>query len=710
MISVTRVATVPASIGGLERLAHNLWWIWHPAAHDLFRSLDSEAWNASGANPVRALSLVSADRLAAEAADSEFLQRYQAVMAQFEAEMSSSDGWYTEEYGHPRAPIAYLSAEYGVHASLPIYAGGLGILAGDYLKECSDLAVPTVAVGLLYSRGYTSQRIREDGWPEDAEETLDRSGFPISPVLDAQGNQLLVQLPVFDPPIHVAVWKVNVGRVPLYLMDADLEINAPWDREIAHHLYANGLELRLRQELALGMGGIRVLDALGIYPAALHINEGHPVFAVFERVRNLVHQGRSFAEAFERVRQSTIFTTHTPVPAGTDVFPFQLIEKYFQQYCDELGIGLDTILRLGVNPEDPGAGFNTTVCSLRVSAAANAVSEKHGEVARRMWAGVWPGKPEADVPIESITNGVHLPSWIDPRHLRPLYDRQLGSTWSEEQDRTETWQKVDGISDGELWHYHQELKAAMIGEIDQRAQARWQRDLSAAGNVVSSGALLDPDVLTLAFARRFTAYKRPDLLLHDLERFKRLLTDPRHPVQIVFAGKAHPADIQGKRLIQMIVRLAQDPEFGGRVAFVEDYDESLAESLVRGVDVWLNNPIPPLEASGTSGMKASLNGVPNLSILDGWWLEGYNGANGWALSSDEIYGDRTAADAEALYAMLENTVVPLYYQRGDDGVPHDYVKVMKAAIKSVAPFFGTRRMVKEYVHRLYVPALGLPTH
>jgi starch phosphorylase len=707
MSTTDRFPNLPERIRGLGGLAYNLWWSWHAPARELFRALDLQAWRESGHNPIRMLASLPQQVLEEATQDKEFLARYDAVMDQFEAESTSHAGWFAAEYGRLPSPLAYFSAEYGLHVSLPVYAGGLGILAGDYIKECSDLAIPVVGIGLIYSQGYVRQRIREDGWQGDVEETLDRTYDPISRVFDPEGRPLTVQVPIFDPPVHVAVWKVDAGRVPLYLMDTDIEANQPWDRAIAHRLYATNPEQRLRQEIVLGMGGMHVLEALGVRPAALHINEGHPALAVLERIRALVEEGTSFEEAGQQVQTSTIFTTHTPVPAGTDVFPFQLMEQYFGHYFGELGTDRDTFLQLGINPQDPGAGFNMTVFALRMAKFRNAVSQRHGEVARRMWAGLWPDKKEQEVPIAAITNGVHLLSWIEPTRLQPLLDRYLGTAWIVDQDQPGIWEMIGEISDEDLWQIHQELKVALVDQINERARERWQRDKVAAENVIAFGALLDDEVLTLGFARRFTAYKRPDLILYDLERVKRLLTDPWHPVQIIFAGKAHPADLEGKRLIQKIFHLGQDPEFAGRIAFVEDYDQQLAEYMVHGVDIWLNNPIPPQEASGTSGMKASINGVPNLAILDGWWIEGHNDANGWAFGAEEIEGDRTQADAGALYRLLEEKIIPLYYQRSDHGVPHGFVQVMKAAISSVAPAFSTRRMVKEYANRFYTQALGL---
>jgi starch phosphorylase len=700
---------LPDRLDGLSDLAYNLWWSWQPDARNLFRDLGLYTWRESGHNPIRMLSMLPAEVLEDAAADEEYLRRYQAVMERFQTEIRSPAGWFSESYGTPASPLVYMSAEFGLHASLPTYAGGLGILAGDHLKECSDLGVPAVGVGLIYSEGYVQQRVGEDGWQQDVETTLDRSYDPIQPVLDRQGHPLVVQMPIFDPPLHVAVWKVAVGRVPLYLMDTDLDVNQPWERAIAQQLYARGPEQRLKQEIVLGMGGISILEAMEIRPAALHINEGHPAFAILARISQKMQDGASFDEAFRQVHDSSVFTTHTPVAAGTDVFPFQLMEQYFNGYCRDHGVDQQAFMKLGIHPEDPGGGFNLTVFALRSAKHCNAVSRRHGEVARRMWASLWPGAKPEDVPISSITNGVHLPTWIEVVQMQGLLSRYLGPDWRRDQDRPDTWRRVEDIPDDEYWRIHRDLKTLLFAQIDARARRRWAMGESSASNILASGALLDPQVLTIGFARRFTGYKRADLIFHDLERAKRMMNDGLRPVQFVFAGIAHPADNDGKRLIQEIVRLAQDPACAARIAFVENYDQELAQYLVHGVDVWLNNPLPPLEASGTSGMKAAVNGTPNLSILDGWWIEGYDEANGWAFGGDPIEGDRTQPDAESLYRLLEEKIVPLYYERSDDGVPHGFVKVMKAAIESVAPAFSARRMVKEYVERAYAEALGLRT-
>jgi starch phosphorylase len=702
-----RFANLPERIRGLERLSYNLWWSWHRQAREMFTSLDLQAWRESDHNPLRMLALLPQETLDRAARDPDFLENYDAVMAQFDADIASHTGWFTGEYGTPPAPLAYFSAEYGFHHTLPLYAGGLGVLAGDYIKECSDLAIPVVAVGLIYSRGYLSQKIRDDGWQEDNETVLDRSDDPVTLVLDKNNEPLKVLVPFFDPPVHVLVWRADIGRVPVYLLDTELDTNQPWDRAIAHRLYTNDSEQRLRQEIVLGVGGMHVLKALGIEPAAVHINEGHPGLAFLERVRDLVAKGSTFEDAIAKIRGTSVFTTHTPLSAGTDVFSFPLIEKYFSSHYAEFGTDRDGLLRLGTNPLNPDAGFNMTVFALRMSKFCNAVSKKHGEVARAMWQPVWPELQEKDVPIQGITNGVHLLTWMDPLWLQPLFDEYLGANWERDQDLPKIWERVEKIPDEKLWHTRLRLKILLIDEINERARQVWQNKEARAESVIAFGALLDPEILTIGFARRFTSYKRPDLILHDLERLKRLLINPLQPVQIIFAGKAHPSDVGGAQLIQKVFNLAKNPEFAARIAFVEGYDQHMAQQMVRGVDVWLNNPLPPLEASGTSGMKAGANGVPSLSILDGWWLEGYNGANGWAFGDAPVEGDRTAADADSLYRLLEEKVIPMYYRRSDDEIPHEFIHVMKAAIKSVAPEFSAMRMAKEYVKQFYVEALGV---
>jgi starch phosphorylase len=696
---------VPERLSGLVDLAYNLWWTWNPEARMLFKQLNRQAWERSGHNPIRMLRNIPVEFLNRAAEDPVYLRRYDIVMHRFGNYMSTGGTWFSEEYSdRPSLPIAYFSAEYGLHHSLPIYAGGLGFLAGDHLKESSDLGLPMVAVGFLYSQGYLRQQIDHDGRQNDITERFDRDAAPVTQVLDSAGEDLVVRVPHIDPPIYVAVRKVQVGRIPLYLLDTDIPCNDPKNRGISSRLYAGDPEQRLRQEIVLGIGGRKVLHALGIEYAAVHLNEGHPAFALLERVRERAERGMDFDTALAEVQATSVFTTHTPVPAGHDIFPVDLIDRYFRTYYPALGIDRTEFLQLGVHPQSPGAGFNMTAFALRASAHHNGVSRTNGTVTREMWRCLWPGTPEATVPIDHVTNGVHVPTWLNPR-MKGLYDRHIGPTspdWLSEHDDPAVWELIDEIPDAELWHLHTRLKAKLIDRVRERERTKWAAHRGGAPNPAAEGAFLNPSVLTIGFARRFSTYKRAYLIFEDLERLKNILNNPWYPVQIIFAGKAHPADNEGKEVLRQIYRYTQDPSFGGRIAFVEDYNEQVARYLVHGVDVWLNNPLPPMEASGTSGMKASLNGVLNLSILDGWWTEGYNGRNGWAFGSEAAACEgRDAADAAAVYDILENEVVPLYYNRSADDIPHGWVAMMKESIKSNGPRFSARRMVKEYVARYY---------
>ncbi len=701
----TQFTNLPERLQGLEELAYNLWWSWHPAARMLFKMLSRPAWKESGHNPVKTLRELPPEILSAAANNKDYLEYFDGLSARFHEDRDAAENCFRGEKAAVLRTIAFFSAEYGLHHSLPFYAGGLGFLAGDYLKECSDLGAPVVAVGFMYPEGYVRQRIREDGWQESMDEVLERDAASISRVVNEKGEQLTVRVPLIDPPINVAVWKIDVGRVPLYLMDTDIPPNDPWNRKISSHLYIGDREQRLRQEIVLGVGGSAVLDTLGIRHGILHLNEGHAAFAILERIRERVRGGMSFPEAVEDVRRTTVFTGHTPVPAGHDVFPFTLMEKYFRSYWADLGIDHDAFLQLGINPGDRAAGFNMTALALKLSDHRNGVSKRHGEVSRRMWQSLWPDLPEDQVPIGYVTNGIHVPTWIEPK-MELLFNRYLGPDWLERHDDPETWKKVDDIPDDEFWQTHYWLKMKLINTIRELARRRWVKERTNPSIIATGGTLLDPTILTIGFARRFVAYKRAGLILHDPERLKKLLNDRWQPIQLIFAGKAHPADDEGKRILQRIFNACRDPELGGRIAFVEDYGEQLAQYMVHGVDVWLNNPLPPMEASGTSGMKASLNGVLHLSILDGWWIEGYNGKNGWAFGGgDQADKGRDAADAQELYQLLEKEIIPLYYNVSENGTPLGWVKVMKEAVRSNAPQFSTRRMVREYIERFYLPAL-----
>jgi starch phosphorylase len=696
---------LPERIAGLGELAYNLFWTWHPAARMLFKRLDRLAWKATGHNPVKLLKVLSQKSLEAAAGEPEYLRYYDPVLAEFRREMQPHVCWFTENITVTEcSPIAYFSLEYGLHSSLPFYAGGLGFLAGDHLKECSDLGIPMVAVGFMYPGGYVRQKINADGWQESVDEILDRELAPITKVTNNQGAQLIVKVPFTDPPINVAVWQVMVGRIPLYLMDTDLEINDPAHRQICDYLYISNIEQRLLQEIILGIGGSEILATLGIKHSVLHMNEGHPAFALLERIRERVADKMSLEEAVRQVRATSVFTTHTPVVAGHDVFPFDLVEKYLCHCYPMLGLSREDFLKLGASPTDPpNAGFNMTAFALRMSAYHNGVSKKHGEVARRMWQPLWPELPVEKVPIDHITNGVHVPTWIDPK-MELACNHYLGSDWLSNHDNPAVWELMNNIPDAELWEIHYRKKIKLINFIRERTRRRWVEESVGLGNVVAGGTMLDSSVLTIGFARRFATYKRADLIFSDLERLKKLLNDPWRPMQLIFAGKAHPADDPGKRILQRIFNFAQDADLGGRIAFVEDYGEQLAQYLVHGVDVWLNNPQPPLEACGTSGMKAALNGVLHLSILDGWWPEGFTGKNGWAFG-EESEANRDIQDAGAIYAILEQQVVPLYYKVNDEGIPAEWVKMMKEVMKSLGAPFSARRMVKEYSQKFYQPAL-----
>lgn len=697
---------LPERLAGLAELAENLWWSWHPAARMVFKMLNRRVWKETGHNPDLTLKQLPREILDSAARDPEYTRYYDMVMSQFKKEMTSGKCPLIDSKTlHSSQAIAYFSAEYGLHHSLPFYAGGLGFLAGDFLKECSDLCIPLVALGFMYPEGYFKQRIREDGWQENIDQDLDRDAASISRVLGHDGKQVVVRVPLTDPPIHVALWEVAVGRISLLLMDTDMEANDPWNRKISEHLYTGDLEHRLRQEIVLGIGGAEVLAAMGIRPSVIHLNEGYPAFALLERIREYIEIGMSFEEACHQVRSTTVFTTHTPVPAGHDIFPFSLIEKYFNAYWPSLGIDHDAFLRLGMHPTEPRSGFNMTVFALKLSEYRNGVSRKHGEVARQMWQCLWPDLPEDKVPIDHVTNGVHVPTWIEPK-MELLFNQYLGPEWVKDHDNPLIWEKIDKIPDEELWRTHYWLKIKLIDAIREKARQRWSMDRSNVSNVLAGGTMLDPSILTIGFARRFATYKRADLILYDPDRLKRLLNDPWRPIQIIFSGKAHPADDPGKRILQKIYNAARDPEMGGRIAFLEDYGEQFAQYMVHGVDVWMNNPLPPMEASGTSGMKAALNGVPHLSILDGWWVEGFGGNNGWAFGDDGTTDNRDYLDSEAIYNLLEKEIIPTYYKSSDDGLSHRWIRIMKESIKSTAADFSTRRMAKEYIRKFYVPALN----
>ncbi|NJL35876.1 MAG: alpha-glucan family phosphorylase [Leptolyngbyaceae cyanobacterium SM1_4_3] len=713
-------ARLPLPLKRLADLAYNYWWSWTSDRISLFQNIDPEEWHRCGHNPVALLETVSYDRLTQVAEDPNYLKRLQTLATQLDQYMSERNTWASRIAPQisQEHPVAYFCAEFGLHESLPIYSGGLGILAGDHLKSAADLGVPMVGLGLLYRQGYFRQRLSRSGWQEDYYVDNQFEKLPLELMLNDQGQAITIELQVRQRLVRAQIWRVQVGRVSLYLLDTDREDNDPIDRWLTGHLYGGNQETRIAQEVLLGIGGVRALQALGIEPSVYHLNEGHAAFCLLEVAKlEIQRTGKSFYDVEASVRDRSIFTTHTPVPAGHDVFSADLIDSYFAHYWAELGLSREQFLALGARRlGDPWEPFGMTVLALRLTRAANGVSELHGQVSRKMWTILYPERAEDKVPIGHITNGVHARTWTAPL-LADLYAKYLGEDWSSHVVDPQMWAKVDQIPDEELWHRHQILKDRLVAHT--RFKIRHARQLRGEdqGLVQATDQLLDPKVLTIGFARRFSPYKRGALLLRDFERAIRLFGNPERPIQIVFSGKAHPADEEGKRIIQRLMEWCKHPALQSRVAFVEDYDIFTAQKLVQGVDVWLNNPRRPLEASGTSGQKVCFNGGINCSVLDGWWCEGYQadangkGINGWAIGEDAHTSDQDLQDqidSESLYQLMEQEIVPLYYEQDENGIPHGWVQMMKASIRTNAPVFNTDRMIADYVAKMYAP--GAPIH
>ncbi|PID84910.1 MAG: alpha-glucan phosphorylase [Chloroflexi bacterium] len=700
---------IPKKINRLPELAYNLWWSWTPEARNLFKRLDYPLWRRTQHNPVQMLQEMTAEQLEAAASNVAFIRHYEKVMMLYDQRVKSSNAWFPNTYPDlANQIIAYFSFEFGLHSSLPIYSGGLGILSGDHAKEASDLGLPFIGVGFLYPQGYFRQQIPSHGWQEAVYKQLDINQAPLAPVCLEEDKELHISVYLGDRNVYARVWHLHVGRTSLYLLDTDVDENDPWDRELSARLYSGDSEMRIRQEILLGIGGVRALRALGFKPAVWHMNEGHSAFLLLELIRDKIREGMSYTEAKAYVTKHSVFTTHTPVPAGHDAFTFEVVGRYFNGFWDDLGLTREEFMALGEHQENWGKAFNMTVLALKLAGQSNAVSQLHGEVSREMWQDVWPEKAVNDVPIMGITNGVHLPTWVSSE-ISEAYSKYLGPQWMDTQDDPAIWRRLSEMPDKELWTLHLMLKRRLMDFFRSRARRRWVAGVNDATQVMNGGTLLDPDALTIGFARRFATYKRADLIFRDIQRLKALLLNVHCPVQLVFAGKAHPADDPGKRLIQKIYSLAKSNELGGRVAFVEDYEMHMARYLTQGVDIWLNTPRRPREASGTSGMKASVNGVPNFSVLDGWWVEGYNGANGWAIGKNIDYADQEIQDnedAESIYRILEDEIVPLYYDRDHDDVPRGWVEIMRESIRSNAPKFSMTRMIKEYTTLLYIPAMS----
>ncbi|MEP6602459.1 MAG: alpha-glucan family phosphorylase [Spartobacteria bacterium] len=698
--------TLPDALEPLREITLNLWWTWEPSARRLFRHLDPELWDRTNHNPVRMLQLSRQARLEEVSQDKTFLRELKQVHDVFRKYLERKDTYGKTGAGSAiTKPVAYFSAEFGFHESLPNYSGGLGILAGDHCKSASDLDLNFVAIGLLYRHGYFRQEIDKEGRQHAISLNQNFHHLPIREV-QRDGTNLLISVQILDRQVHAKIWELRVGRVNLYLLDTDTPENSAEDRLITAELYGGDLEMRMRQEIMLGIGGVKALSALGIDAEVFHMNEGHSAFLALERIRlNVTARNLDFYSALQVVAAANVFTTHTPVPAGNDSFPREMMRKYFGHFARELNIPFDELFSFGQTRVDPNDPFSMTILALRLSRHANGVSKLHGEVSRSLWKDVWAGVPIEEVPITSITNGIHTKTWMAPE-FSALFRKHLGE-WEENLTNEDFWRRVMDIPDAQLWETHQKLKQRLVDFVRERVRAQRQRVGESPQSIRNVNQLLDPDILTIGFARRFATYKRGALLFSDKERLKKLLNDTTRPVQFIFAGKAHPRDEGGKALIKEVYEFSREAGIENRVVFVEDYDSYIARRLVQGVDLWLNHPLRPLEASGTSGMKLAPNGGLNLSVLDGWWCEGFNGNNGWTIGSEIQNGSvefQNEVDAGSLYQLLENQIIPLYYAKPDGKLPLAWLQLMRDSIRSVTPVFNTHRMVKEYAERLYLPA------
>ncbi len=696
------IPTLPDALSGLTRIAMNLAWSWNRDAAELFERIDPMLWTQVRHDPVALLMRIDEATLRRCADDEEFVELYENVERSVEATENDEGTWFAREHGGVAdGPVAYFCAEFAVHDSIPIYSGGLGILAGDHVKSASDLGIPMVGVGLLYSHGYFDQRFDDEGWQLQQDEVFDPERLPLRRLHPEDSG--LASVEVEGRTVQLGAWCMRVGRTPLYLLDSDLDDNDPADRILTGRLYESGEELRLKQEWILGVGGVRVLDALDVRPSVWHANEGHAAFMMVERARRAVEAGSTFDAALPDIRASSVFTTHTPVPAGHDNFSAEQVERVLGPVWEPLGLDRDAFMRIGYAPETGEDRFHMTATAIRMARGVNGVSEKHGRVTREIWSELWGDRPKEDVPIGSVTNGVHRWTWMAPEVQRFL-DGVLGEWWTHRVEEREVWDRVLDADDAEVWYLHERMKYKRHRFLIEEARRRWRAVWGKHRHLVASGPLLDPEVLTLGFARRFATYKRADLFFRDEERLLELITDAQRPVQLIFAGKAHPADDLGKGVLQRVYRMSHDPRSEGRIAFVQDYEMHVARALFAGVDVWINVPRVPKEASGTSGMKAALNLVPQLGTLDGWWDEGYDGENGWAIPAAPKPDDPDEHDWEQLFRLLEEEVVPSYYDRNENDVPVAWVKRMKRALWVAGRTFHTDRMLRDYCRRYYLPA------
>lgn len=709
--TINVVPNLPEPLTRLRELAYNLRWSWDQETIALFRRLDPDMWRATEHNPVWMLGLLSQERLQAAADDPAFIAHLNRVCDSFDAYMQDTNTWYDTHYGAlPRPTIAYFSMEFGLAECMQNYSGGLGVLSGDHLKSASDLGLPLVGVGLLYQEGYFHQYLNTDGYQQESYPINDYANQPVALQRATDGTPLKISVPMPGRELYAQIWKVQVGRVPLYLLDTNIPENTRVeDRDLTDRLYGGDRRTRIRQEILMGIGGIRALEALDLRPDVCHMNEGHSAFLELERIRQHMQEHRlDFWTAKEITRTSSIFTTHTPVPAGLERFGFDLIDEHFTEYYQSLGLTRDQFIDLGRENMGSYELFSMAVLALNLSAASNGVAQLHGVVSRQMWSWVYPKVPQHEIPIGSITNGVHIQTWIS-EDMAALFDRYLAPAWRTEESRTDVWENVADIPDSELWRTHERSRERLVAFTRQRIRAQRENRGAPPSEIEAASETLNPDALTIGFARRFATYKRATLIFRDIERLKRLVNDPDRPVQFIFAGKAHPHDTEGKEFIRQIINMTRDPDLSHSIVFLENYDMNVARYLVHGVDVWLNNPRRPKEASGTSGMKVVYNGGLNCSILDGWWAEGYDPSVGWAIGNGEEYPEHEAEhqdyiESQALYNILERDIIPLYYNRGRDNLPREWIHKIKNSMQLLAPFFNTRRMVEQYTTRYYMPA------
>ena len=703
---------LPKRIGRITEIANNLWWSWNTEFLRLFKMIDIDLWERCNKNPVKFLKSVEQEKLENAARDIAFIKEYDKIVSNFDSYMNSKSTWFNSKYPDNRNDlIAYFSAEYGLDQTIAIYSGGLGILSGDHLKSASDLGIPLVAVGLLYKNGYFNQIIDRYGMQRPEYRDLDIYDLPITPVKDLDGNDLILFIKFPKRRIYLKVWEINVGRIKLYLMDSDIDINNVEDRDTTARLYGGDQEMRIRQEIILGMGGVSLLRRLGLTPTVYHMNEGHSAFLNLELIKNTIRDKQvSFDIARDIASSKTVFTTHTPVPAGNDIFPIELVEKYFKDFWPRLGLTREEFLKLGMKPCDNlEQGFNMGILALKIAGKKNGVSKLHGEVSRELFSEVWPHIAPNESPITYVTNGIHTCTWLAPK-LKDLYNKYLIPYWQDNIHEDDVWKKIDTIPDDKLWKVHMERKQKLINVIKQNLINRLRREGVSYDAIGEALANLHPDTLMIGFARRFATYKRATLIFKDLERITQILNNTDKPVVLVFAGKAHPADRYGADLIKQIHEVSMMPQFKGKIFILENYSIEISRYLVSGVDVWLNNPRRPMEASGTSGQKASVNGVVNFSVLDGWWAEGYNQKNGWTIGTNAeypSYEEQDIADSQSMYYTLENKIIPAYYAKDENGISKKWMQYMKNSIMSTGGKYSTARMVVDYTNQLYIPLCNL---